>query len=117
MTVRKATMRKAPIKRFATGVPGLDERLGGGLPEFSFNLIAGPPGSGKTTLAHQMMFSLASPERPALYLTGLGEPPLKMLCYQHQFDFFDSARVDDSIRFINVSDDTLSGDLTKVLFR
>ncbi|MEF9671859.1 AAA family ATPase [Pseudomonas sp. PCH446] len=31
------------------------------MPEFSFNLIAGPPGCGKTTLAHQMMFALATP--------------------------------------------------------
>ena len=60
------------------------------MPEFSFNLIAGPPGSGKTTLAHQIMFALATPERPALYFTVLGEPPLKMLRYQQQFDFFDS---------------------------
>ena len=70
-------------------MPGLDEVLGGGLPEFSFNLIAGPPGCGKTTLAHQIMFALATPERPALYFTVLGEPPLKMLRYQQQFDFFD----------------------------
>ena len=34
---------KVTINRLATGVPGLDEVLGGGLPEFSFNLIAGPP--------------------------------------------------------------------------
>ncbi|MGA7951420.1 MAG: ATPase domain-containing protein, partial [Thiobacillaceae bacterium] len=39
------------IRRLPTGVPGLDNLLGGGLPEFSFNLIAGAPGSGKTTLA------------------------------------------------------------------
>ena len=52
---------KVTINRLATGVPGLDEVLGGGLPEFSFNLIAGPPGCGKTTLAHQMMFALATP--------------------------------------------------------
>ena len=32
---------KARINRLATRVPGLDEVLGGGLPEFSFNLIAG----------------------------------------------------------------------------
>ena len=56
---------KATIKRLETGVPGLDEVLGGGLPEFSFNVIAGPPGCGKTTLAHQLMFALATPERPA----------------------------------------------------
>ena len=58
------TTRKATINRLATGVPGLDEILGGGLPEFSFNLFAGAPGSGKTTLAHQLMFALATPERP-----------------------------------------------------
>jgi hypothetical protein len=67
-----AMTTKVTINRLATGVPGLDEVLGGGLPEFSFNLIAGPPGCGKTTLAHQMMFALATPERPALYFTVLG---------------------------------------------
>ena len=108
---------KATIHRLATGVPGLDEVLGGGLPEFSFNLIAGPPGCGKTTLAHQMMFALATPERPALYFTVLGEPPLKMLRYQQQFDFFDLDKLNRSIRFINLADDKASGDLGKVLAR
>ena len=56
---------KVPIRQLPTGVPGLDEVLGGGLPEFSFNLIAGAPGSGKTTLAQQIMFTLAEPARPA----------------------------------------------------
>jgi len=69
------------IRRLPTGVPGLDNLLGGGLPEFSFNLIAGTPGSGKTTLAHQMMFSLANPDNRALFFTVLGEPALKMLRY------------------------------------
>jgi circadian clock protein KaiC len=111
------TARKATIRRLATGVPGLDEVLGGGLPEFSFNLIAGPPGSGKTTLAHQIMFALSTPKRPALYFTVLGEPPLKMLRYQQQFEFFDSERVNVSVRFINLADDTASGDLDRVLAR
>jgi circadian clock protein KaiC len=84
-------------------VPGLDEVLGGGLPEFSFNLIAGLPGCGKTTLAHQIMFALATPERPALYFTAIGEPPLKMLRYQQQFDFFDLDKLNRSVRFINLS--------------
>src|ERR1700694_6121644 len=94
---------KVAIHRLATGVPGLDAILGGGLPEFSFNLIAGPPGSGKTTLAHQLMFALATAKRPALYFTVLGEPPLKMLRYQQQVDFFDSEQVNASVRFINLS--------------
>lgn len=108
---------KVTINRLDTGVPGLNEILGGGLPEFSFNLIAGQPGCGKTTLAHQMMFALATPKRPALYFTVLGEPPLKMLRYQQQFDFFDSELINQSIRFINLSDETLAGDLDKVLQR
>jgi circadian clock protein KaiC len=111
------TTEKATIKRLKTGVSGLDEVLGGGLPEFSFNVIAGPPGCGKTTLAHQMMFALATPERPALYFTVLGEPPLKMLRYQQQFEFFDSDKVNACIRFVNLSEETASGDLQKVLAR
>jgi circadian clock protein KaiC len=108
---------KPIIHRLGTGVPGLDEILGGGLPEFSFNLIAGAPGSGKTTLAHQIMFALATRERPALYFTILGEPPLKMLRYQQQFEFFDSDQVNSAIRFVNLADDTASGNLNRVLAR
>lgn len=106
---------KVTIHSMATGVPGLDAVLGGGLPEFSFDLIAGSPGSGKTTLAHQMMFSLATPERSALYMTVLGEPPLKMPRYQQQFDFFDGERVGESVRFLYSSDEALAGDLDAVL--
>ncbi len=111
------TKVKAIINRLATGVPGLDDVFGGGLPEFSFNLIAGPPGSGKTTLAHQIMFALATPTRPALYFTVLGEPPLKMFRYQQQFDFFDTEKVSQSVHFINLAEETATGDLTKVLAR
>ena len=108
---------KVTIRRLATGVPGLDAILGGGLPEFSFNLIVGPPGSGKTTLAHQIMFALATNERPALFFTVLGEPPLKMLRYQQQFSFFDPEKITESIRFVNLSDDVSSGNFDEVLAR
>jgi circadian clock protein KaiC len=108
---------KATIKRLATRVPGLDEVLGGGLPEFSFNLIAGQPGCGKTTLANQIMFALATPERPAIYFTVLGEPPLKMLRYQQQFEYFDSDALNRSVRFISLSDDAMTGDFDRVLKR
>ncbi|MBK9363063.1 MAG: AAA family ATPase [Rubrivivax sp.] len=108
---------KATINRLATRVPGLDEVLGGGLPEFSFNLIAGQPGCGKTTLAHQIMFALATAERPAIYFTVLGEPPLKMLRYQQQFAFFDSEAINRSVRFVNLSDEAAQGDLARVLQR
>ncbi len=108
---------KVTIQRLSTGVPGLDAILGGGLPEFSFNLIAGPPGSGKTTLAHQIMFGLATPEQPALFFTVFGEPPMKMLRYQQQFTFFDPGKINESIRFVNLSEEAASGDFDQVLAR
>jgi circadian clock protein KaiC len=106
---------RVTIRQLSTGVPGLDEILGGGLPEFSFNIIAGAPGCGKTTLAHQIMFANAAPERPALYFTVLGEPAIKMLRYQQQYRFFDNAKMDGAIRFINLSHIVLNMDLGAVL--
>ena len=106
---------RVPIRKLPTGVPGLDEILGGGLPEYSFNIIAGAPGCGKTTLAHQFMFANATPERPALYFTVLGEPALKMLRYQQQYSFFDVSKMSESIRFINLSQLVLDHDLGAVL--
>ena len=105
------------IERLPTRIPGLDEVLGGGIPELSFNIIAGPPGCGKTTLSHQMMFAWATQQRPALYFTVLGEPPLKMLRYQQLYDFFDSSAINRSIFFFNLADEAASGNLDRVLQR
>src|ERR1700680_1814828 len=103
------------IRQLPTGVPGLDEILGGGLPEYSFNIIAGAPGCGKTTLAHQIMFANASSETPSLYFTVLGEPAIKMLRYQQQFTFFAHAAMEGAIRFVNLSQLVLDQDLGAVL--
>jgi circadian clock protein KaiC len=108
---------KVTLGKLVTGVPGLDILLGGGLNEFSFNLITGAPGCGKTTLAHQIMFALANPERRALFFTVLGEPPLKMLRYQQQYSFFDMDKVGTSIRYVNLASDLRAGDFGGVLER
>ena len=106
---------RVTIRKLPTGVPGLDEILGGGLPEYSFNIIAGSPGCGKTTLAHQFVFANATPERPALYFTVLGEPALKMLRYQQQYSFFDVAKLNKCVRFVNLSDVLVEGGLVGTL--
>ena len=107
---------RVPIRQLPTGVPGLDDVLGGGIPEFSFNLIAGGPGSGKTTLAHQLMFANASAGRKAVYFSIIGEPPIKMLRYQQQYEFFDVTKVGDgSVRFIHLGQQALEGGMAKVL--
>lgn len=106
---------RVTIRQLRTSVPGLDEILGGGLPEFSFNIIAGAPGCGKTTLAHQILFANATTERPALYFTVLGEPAIKMLRYQQQYTFFDQAKLNGAVRFFNLSQVVLDQDLGAVL--
>ncbi len=106
---------RVKINQLPTGVPGLDEILGGRLPEFSFNIIAGSPGCGKTTLAHQFVFANATVERPALYFTILGEPALKMLRYHQQFSFFDATKLNNAVRFINLSQDLIEHGLQGVL--
>lgn len=111
----ESEIRRAAIPRLSTGVPGLDDVLGGGLPEYSFNLIGGAPGTGKTTLAQQIMFSLASGERRALYFSMIGEPALKMLRYQQQMAYFDPAKLGTSIEFINLTDVLLEQTLDQVL--
>jgi circadian clock protein KaiC len=105
------------IGNIGTGVPGLDAVLGGGLCEGSFNLIAGPPGAGKTTLTQQLFFSNATRERPALYFTVVGESTVKMLRYQQQFTFFDPSLVPSAIRFINLGKEAMGSDLDAVLER
>jgi len=87
------------------------------MPALSFNLIAGDPGTGKTTLAMQLLFANATAARPGLYITLLGETALKMLRYQQQFEFFELGRVGSDVHFLNLSDDVLGGDLAGVLAR
>jgi circadian clock protein KaiC len=106
---------KVKINQLRSGVPGLDEILGGGFPEFSFNIIAGAPGCGKTTLAHQFVFRNATAERPALYFTVLGEPALKMLRYQQQYTFFDPTKLNTAVRFVNLSQELVERGLKGVL--
>lgn len=52
-----------------TGVDGLDEVVGGGLPKNYVYLIQGDPGSGKTTMAMQFLLEGARLGERTLYLT------------------------------------------------
>jgi circadian clock protein KaiC len=87
-----------------TGVPNLDQTLGGGLPRTGVALILGPPGSGKTTLAQQIAFHRASLGECVLFLTGFSETHDKLLRLGRSLRFFDPEQVGTTIHFGSVPD-------------
>jgi circadian clock protein KaiC len=52
-----------------TGLPGVDDVLGGGLPEACLYLVRGEPGSGKTTLAMQFLLEGVRRKERCLYIS------------------------------------------------
>ena len=83
------------IDRLSTGQPRLDEILGGGLPKNAITLIIGVPGSGKTILAQQIVFSNAKAGTVALYASTVTEPFDKIVRYSQSLEFFDVSAVRD----------------------
>jgi len=55
--------------RIKTGIPALDKKIQGGFPTGSSILLVGPPGCGKTTLAHQFMKQGLNEKQPGMYTT------------------------------------------------
>jgi circadian clock protein KaiC len=64
-------------QKLATGVPGLDDVLSGGLPQNCMYLIEGNPGVGKTTLALQFLMEGRERGETGLYVT-LSETKLEL---------------------------------------
>jgi circadian clock protein KaiC len=56
-------------ERVPTGIAGLDEILGGGLPANRVHLLEGDPGTGKTTLALQFLLDGVARGQRCLYVT------------------------------------------------
>jgi circadian clock protein KaiC len=64
------TAQNAVTKAFvSTGIPGLDNILGGGLTKERLYLLEGDPGAGKTTMALQFLIEGARAGETVLYIT------------------------------------------------
>ena len=91
------------MTKLSTGIPNLDAVLGGGLQGGSLVYLVGGPGAGKTILAQQICFSLATPKHKALYYTMLSEPHPKLIDHLGSFDFFDRSALGERVEFLNLS--------------
>jgi circadian clock protein KaiC len=70
-----------------TGIEGLDEILGGGLPENHLYLIDGEPGAGKTTLALQFLLEGVKLGQRGLYVTlSESAEELRAVAHSHGWD-------------------------------
>jgi circadian clock protein KaiC len=87
------------MNRISTGSKNLDIILSGGVPSDSITLIAGPAGSGKSVLAHQIFFSNLKEGFRGVYLTTLGEPVYKVIKNMQSFEFFDPIMAAHSIDY------------------
>jgi circadian clock protein KaiC len=58
-----------PIPKVATGIPGLDEVLGGGIPEGLITVVNGGPGAGKTVFGVEFAFRSAAAGDPVIFVS------------------------------------------------
>jgi circadian clock protein KaiC len=93
----------------ATGIPGLDLVLSGGLERGAAVVLAGAPGTGKTILAQQMCFANATPEHKCVYYTTVSEPHTKLVRHLEQFTFFDPKALGETVEQIHLGDFLGSG--------
>jgi circadian clock protein KaiC len=71
-------------KKLSTGIKGLDEMLNGGLPQGSATMVAGPSGTGKTTIALQFIVEGAQRDERGLFIS-FEEPEAKLIHYGEGF--------------------------------
>lgn len=91
------------LGRRESGVPGLDDMLQGGFPVPSSILLAGDPGTGKTTFAVQSLFHGAKKGEMSLYLTAISEPQWVVQKFLSEFSFYDQSLVDeDRVVFMDI---------------
>lgn len=94
-------MSAAALDRLSTGLPGLDDVLGGGLFKAGVYMVQGAPGTGKTTLANQICFAHVAGGGRALYVTLLSEAHARMLQHLRTHDFFDEAAIPDRLYYVS----------------
>lgn len=91
-------------EQISTGIEGLNDILGGGLPKGHLYLVEGDPGTGKTTLALQFLMAGASIGEPVLYITlSESERELKGVAESHNWSLkgvsiFELLPDEDSLR-------------------
>ena len=90
-----------PIDRIPTGVPGLDEVMGGGLLKSGVYIFQGVPGAGKTILANHIAHRHAAQGGQVVYVTLLAESHARLLQHMQSFSFFQPSLVPQKVYYVS----------------
>ncbi len=92
----------ATLERIPSGIPGLDRTIEMGFPHPMVLVIEGEPGTGKSTLALQMLFHRCE-GRDRIYFSGITEPVENIRRYMSRFEFFKWEMVEKGdIHFVDI---------------
>ncbi|WP_445474394.1 ATPase domain-containing protein [Methanococcoides methylutens] len=87
---------------------GLDKILRGGFPRPSAILIAGPAGSGKTTIAMQSIFTASEKKEVCMYVTSLNEPIAMVNNFMSKLSFYNISLLSTgNMNYIPIGTETL----------
>lgn len=90
------------LQRVPTRVPGLDVVLGGGFLAGDAYLIAGKPGTGKTTFGNHLAFAHAAAGGRVVVATLLTESHDRMLAHLQGFAFADQRLIGERISYVSL---------------
>jgi circadian clock protein KaiC len=107
--------RPVVLAQQPTGVTGLDAILRGGLPVGSAYLVAGTPGTGKTTLGNQLAYNQASDGGVAIIATLVAETHDRMLAHLAGFTFLNPDAVGSGVHYLSLVSALAAGGLDGVL--
>lgn len=88
------------LKRVATGIPGFDKLVSGGLPEGRIILLCGTPGTGKSIFCAQVLYNNAKSGKKCLYL-NLEQNEGRLESQMSQFGW-DSSVLEKNLKIVSV---------------
>jgi circadian clock protein KaiC len=115
MSTRRQADNRSELPRVSTGITGLDAITGGGLPARRTCLIAGLPGTGKTTLGNQLAFNHAAQGGRAIIATLLTETHDVIIENLQSFRFVDRELIGNQVRYISILEPLMKGGVDAVL--
>jgi circadian clock protein KaiC len=103
------------MERVKTGIPGLDQMLGGGFLPQTANLIEGAPGTGKTTVGMQFIYNGITDANEAGIILTFEEFPRQYYRDAASFGWdFKRLEKEDKLRIIMSSPEVTKADLENI---